>query len=62
MKFKVPSIACEVCANTITKAIQNDEPDANVSVNVETKIVTVDTKVSEDKIKAVIISAGHTVE
>lgn len=62
MQLKVPSIACEVCAETITKAIKNSEPNAKVSVDVDSKIVSVDTNESEDTIKQVIIEAGHTVE
>lgn len=62
MQLKVPSIACEVCAETITKAIKNSEPNAKVSVDVDSKIVSVETNESEDTIKQVIIEAGHTVE
>lgn len=60
--LKVPSIACEVCANTITKAIHQHQPSAKVSVDVEQKKVTVDTDASEDTIKQAIEEAGHTVE
>jgi copper chaperone len=59
--LKVPSIACDVCAETITKAIKNDEPSANVKIDVANKIVTVETEASETKIKDAIISAGHTI-
>ncbi|MFM7279238.1 MAG: heavy-metal-associated domain-containing protein, partial [Microcystis aeruginosa] len=38
--LKVPSIACEGCANTITKAINNQQPAAQISVDVANKIVT----------------------
>ena len=62
MQLKVPSIACGGCADTITKAIKNYESDADVQVEVEQKIVTVETKASEESIKQVITAAGHTVE
>jgi copper chaperone len=62
MQLKVPSIACSGCADTITKAIKDYDSEANVQVNVEQKIVTVETKASEDSIKQVVTSAGHTVE
>lgn len=62
IELKVPSIACEVCANTITKAIKNSAPNAEVKVNVETKIVTIETEKSVDEIKQIITNAGHTFE
>ena len=60
--FKVPSIACEACANTITKAVQSEKPEAIISIDVSTKIVTVETEVSTVTIKKIIEGAGHTVE
>ncbi len=62
MQLKVPSIACSGCADTITKAIKNLESEADVQVDVEQKIVTVEAKVSEESIKQVITASGHTVE
>jgi copper chaperone len=60
--LKVPSIACGACANTITKAIEGQKPEAKISIDVESKIVTVETDASEDTIKEIITGAGHTVE
>jgi copper chaperone len=60
IQLKVPTIACEVCAETITKALKNSEPNAEVKVNMETKIVTVDSKESVAKIKQLISDAGHS--
>lgn len=60
IELKVPSIACQVCAETITKAIKNSEPNAKVNVNIDTKIVIVETNTSESKIKQIILEAGHT--
>ena len=62
MQFKVPSIACEVCGQTITKAIVNEQPEAKVEVNVETKTVAVATEASAAAIQKIIEAAGHTVE
>jgi copper chaperone len=60
--LNVPTIACEVCANTITKAIQTAQPDAQISVDVPNKIVTVETNASQETIQQIITEAGHTVE
>jgi copper chaperone len=57
----VPSIACEVCAKTITKAIHNQQPEAKVSVDVPQKLVTVETTASIEAIKTAIANAGHEV-
>lgn len=62
ISLKVPSIACEVCANTITKAIENEYPDAQVSIDVLQKIVTIETEAKEASIRQAIENAGHTVE
>ncbi|MDJ0846603.1 heavy-metal-associated domain-containing protein [Crocosphaera sp.] len=60
--LKVPSIACGACAKTITKAIEGQKPDAKVSIDVDSKMVTVDTDASTEIIKEIITEAGHTVE
>ncbi|WP_013323183.1 heavy-metal-associated domain-containing protein [Gloeothece verrucosa] len=62
IQLKVPTIACDACAKTITKAIHNQYSQANVNVDVAKKIVTVETDASENSIKQVIEDAGHTVE
>jgi copper chaperone len=61
IKLNVPSIACEVCAQTITKAIKNQYPEAQVSVDVANQIVTVAAEASETEIKETITAAGHSV-
>ncbi|GGA39482.1 heavy-metal-associated domain-containing protein [Okeania sp. KiyG1] len=62
IQLKVPSIVCGGCADTITKAIKTQESEADVQVDLEQKIVTVETKASEESIKQAIVAAGHTVE
>ena len=57
----VPSIACEVCAKTITKAIHNQQPEAKVSVDILQKLVRVETIASVEVIKDAIANAGHEV-
>ena len=62
LTLKVPSIACEVCANTITKAIHNLDEKAEISIDIDKKIVTVDSQKTAENIKEVIIDAGHDIE
>ena len=62
IELTVPSMVCEVCAGTITKAINTHEPKAKVNIDLDSKKVTVDTNASEESIKQIITSAGHTVD
>lgn len=59
--LNVPSIACEVCAKTITTAIKNIDSEAEVKIDVDTKIVQVNTNQTLDIIRKAIIEAGHTI-
>ncbi len=59
--LNVPSIACEVCAKTITNAIRNLDSQAQVNIDVANKIVDVESQKSETEIKEVIIDAGHEI-
>ena len=60
--IKVPTITCEVCANTITKAIKNSINNAEVSIDIEQKLVKIENDISEVKLKEIIIEAGHEPE
>ncbi|MEM6451276.1 MAG: heavy-metal-associated domain-containing protein [Cyanobacteria bacterium P01_D01_bin.105] len=59
--LKVPSIKCEGCADSITKEIKVHDEKATVNVNVETKIVEVESDLSEASIHQAITAAGHEV-
>ncbi|MEB3311803.1 MAG: heavy-metal-associated domain-containing protein [Snowella sp.] len=61
VQLTVSSIACDACATAITNAIQQQFPDAQVDVDVPTKLVTVKTAASEAAIKQAITEAGHEV-
>jgi copper chaperone len=60
LHLKVPTIACEVCGQTITKAIQNQDAQAQVTVDVTEKTVAVETVLSEAALREIILQAGHT--
>lgn len=62
LELKVPSMVCDGCVETVTKAIKTHEPNAKVDIDLDSKKVSVDTKASEESIKQVITAAGHTVE
>lgn len=60
LTISVPSIACEVCGQTITKAIQNHSPGAVVTVDVAGKAITVEGIADETTLRAIVTEAGHT--
>jgi copper chaperone len=62
LKLKVPNIACDGCADTITESIHIVEADAKVDVDVSAKTVTVESAASEESIKQAIVAAGYTIE
>ena len=62
IQLKVPSIVCDGCGTTIKEAIKTHEPEADVKVDIQKKMVSVETGASEESIKQIIVAAGHTVE
>lgn len=61
LTLTIPSMACSACADTITKAVQNLDSDAQVKADLTTKIVDIETKVPETQVKAAIAQAGYPV-
>jgi copper chaperone len=65
LELKVPDMACAVCADKITKAIQaiatKNEVEAQVKADPQTKLVVVNADLTTEQIKEAIISAGYTV-
>ncbi len=62
MELTVPSIMCEGCVETITKAIKNLDPQAQVSADLARKTITVQTTTSRSDICTAIANTGHTVQ
>ena len=58
--LNVPTIKCEGCAEAITNEIKTHDPKAQVNVDVENKIVNVETSATETAVKEMITSAGHS--
>ncbi|MGB3768628.1 MAG: heavy-metal-associated domain-containing protein [Phormidesmis sp.] len=61
MTFKVPSIKCEGCVDTITKEIKVHDENAKVKGDVEKKTIEVDSEMSEESVKESITITGHEV-
>ncbi|WP_026795133.1 MULTISPECIES: heavy-metal-associated domain-containing protein [Planktothrix] len=62
VEIKVASMVCQACANTVTKAIKSLDAEADIKINLETKIVNINGTPSETEIKEAITVVGHTVD
>ncbi|MCF3575132.1 heavy-metal-associated domain-containing protein [Planktothrix agardhii] len=54
VEIKVTSMVCQACANTVTKAIKSLDAEADIKINLETKIVNINGTPSETEIKEAI--------
>lgn len=59
LQLKVPDMACSACVDAIAKAVMAIDPVAQVETDLKTKLVSVDTQISEAAIKAAIANAGY---
>lgn len=59
LQLTVPQMACEACAETITKAIQSIDSEAQVQADPNTKQVEVETTASEAALKEALSQAGY---
>ncbi len=59
IQFLVPDMACGACAESITKAVQALDPQAQVQADTETKQVKIETQASESSVKDAIAAAGY---
>lgn len=62
LQFTVPDMCCNGCVRSITKIVQNLDADAKVEADLETKKVSVDTKVEKDKVVAALEKGGFPPE
>ncbi|ELS01034.1 copper chaperone [Xenococcus sp. PCC 7305] len=59
IQFKVPDMACDACAKSITQAVQTLDSGAIVKADTQTKQVTVETLASESSVRDAIAEAGY---
>ncbi len=59
---RIPSISCGHCVRTITEAIKALDPAATVNVEMDSKIVSIDTQAAPAAITASLASAGYVAE
>ncbi|NEO70974.1 MAG: copper chaperone [Moorea sp. SIO3H5] len=53
---------CLFKAGSVNEGILQQEPDSKVTVDVTSKTVRVETEASEESIRQIITTVGHTVE
>jgi copper chaperone len=61
VNLTVPSIMCDGCAQTVTKAIQSVDAQAQVSIDLARKQVSIETTASLTDLTTAIGEAGHEV-
>ena len=62
-RFKVEKMGCGGCAKSVTRAVQDIEPNARVEVDLGTKLVTVsDAAGPADRLALAIAAAGFPAE
>jgi copper chaperone len=62
MEFNVPAISCGHCVKAVTEAVKLADPDAQVSVDLASKKVTVETTQERDAVAAALAEAGYPVQ
>ena len=60
LNLKVPDMTCSHCAGTVEKAVKGVDPKAVITVNLSSKLVTIDTAASAAAVSDAIQQAGYT--
>lgn len=59
--LKVSGMTCGGCINAVTRAIQAQDPQAQVQVDLATQMVSLETSLSAEQATALITDAGFPV-
>ena len=62
VEIKVPGMSCGPCARAVTEAVRTVDPGASVEVDLETKLVAIDSSGDIGAIAAAIEEAGYKVD
>lgn len=60
--FHVSGMTCGGCARSVTNAVKKVDADATVNVDLETKLVTIDTQAATALLAHAIKQAGYNAE
>jgi copper chaperone len=61
INFNVPGMTCGHCARTITDAVREIDPAAEVNIDLASKNVAVTSSAQPERLKAAIENAGYDV-
>ncbi len=59
MEFNIPDMSCGHCASVITKTVKQVDSDAQVSIDLASKKVTVQTTEDRETVAAALAEAGY---
>jgi copper chaperone len=59
MIFSVPKMSCGYCTSAITKGIQTQDASAVVTTDLDLRLVTVQSGLTETEVLQAIVSAGY---
>jgi copper chaperone len=59
IQFNIPSMSCGHCVKAVTQAVQEVDPQANVDVNLDTKMVNVESQAGREKLAHALTEAGY---
>ena len=62
MEFNIPAMSCGHCVRAITEALKQADPAAQVSVDLPTKKVTVQTTQPRDAVALALTEAGYATQ
>ena len=61
MEFKVSGMTCQGCINAVNRAIQSQDADAIIEVDLSTQMITVDSTLNRQALSQIILDAGFPV-
>jgi copper chaperone len=61
MEFKVSGMTCQGCINAVNRAIQSQDADAIIKVDLSTQMITVDSTLNRQALSQIILDAGFPV-
>ena len=62
MKFHIANMTCGCCARGITTAIKELDSNASLDIDLQNRIVEINTTVSQDKVIATLSERGFTAD
>lgn len=61
-RYTVEGMSCGHCVNTVTRAIEQTDPDATINIDLASKVVAVDSTAEDESLRQAMRSAGYEAE